>query len=195
MPPQCARVRRAPHRRMSPSGGASGALAFRRSAAALAKALTPRLSSRPALHGTRNGIDRSSSGQRAPRGPVVVPAGRGPGAARGGLQNRARAPRSLHISDRIRNAPFGERASALLLGGGAMSIIITCDDSPVDLAMLFALRIVPSPDLKPRIRQKLQNHRNCAISAIVHEEISKEGLAQDCSEVFRSNRHACDKRV
>jgi hypothetical protein len=50
----------------------------------------------------RNGPDRSIPGQRAPRGPVVMPAGRVPGAARErGYEPRARAPHSLRFQDRI----------------------------------------------------------------------------------------------
>jgi len=54
---------------------------------------------------------RLSQVYRAPRRPVVVPAGRGPGAARERFA-RPRAGTALapHL-DRIRNAPFSERDS------------------------------------------------------------------------------------
>jgi hypothetical protein len=45
-------------------------------------------------------------GQRAPRGPVVVPAGRVPRAARvRDYEPRARAPRLLHFRDRLEKRP------------------------------------------------------------------------------------------
>jgi hypothetical protein len=58
----------------------------------------------------RNGPDRSIPGQRAPRGPAVVPDGRVSEAARErSAKPRAGAPLSLHLQDRIRNVPFDER--------------------------------------------------------------------------------------
>jgi hypothetical protein len=58
----------------------------------------------------RNGPDHSIPGQRAPRGPAVVPDGRVSEAARErSAKPRAGAPLSLHLQDRIRNVPFDER--------------------------------------------------------------------------------------
>jgi hypothetical protein len=67
---------------------------------------------RPRASWDRNGPDRSIPGQRAPRGPAVVPDGRVSEAARErSARPRAGAPLSLHLQDRIRNVPFDERDS------------------------------------------------------------------------------------
>jgi len=55
-------------------------------------------------------------GQRAPRGPVVVPAGRVPGAARvRDYDSRARAPRLLRFKDRLEKRPNDSRAGWLFV--------------------------------------------------------------------------------
>jgi hypothetical protein len=111
------RARRAPHRRMLPSESASGALAFRRSVAALVAGRTLTTRSRPRF--TRRGGNgryprRSSRLSQAPGAPVVMPAGTMPGPPGSGLRDRPREPHSLHLSDRIRNVPFSERAETPL---------------------------------------------------------------------------------
>jgi hypothetical protein len=87
--------RRAPHRARTPSGAPP-----RRS-----PGFDTWLSSRPALHGIAM-CDHPIPGQRAPRGPVVVPAGRVPGAARvRDYEPRPRAPRLLRFRDRLEKRP------------------------------------------------------------------------------------------
>ena len=51
---------------------------------------------------------------QAPGSPVVMPAGTMPGPPGSGLRDRPREPHSLRSSDRIRKAPFGERALPLV---------------------------------------------------------------------------------
>ena len=100
------------------SGSYREPLAFRRSAAALARANASAVGSAPVpafpdtdLAGvTRFDLSRV---YRAPRRPVVMPAERWPRAARERFA-RPRAGTALapHL-DRIRNAPFGERDSMM----------------------------------------------------------------------------------
>ena len=75
-------------------------LASRRSTAALAKAFTSWLSFGPRFPGLGRVLPALTPLQRAPRGPVVVPAGRGPEAARErSVSFRARAPLSLRVRE------------------------------------------------------------------------------------------------
>ena len=98
----------------------AGALAFRRSAAALVAGRTMHDSVQAALHAIkmRRSCLRALASRlsQAPGSPVVMPAGSMPGPPGSGLRGRPREPHSLHLQDRIRKAPFAKRAAALLLG-------------------------------------------------------------------------------
>ena len=88
------------------------ALAFRRSTAALAKAVTPQLSSGPRFLElpSANGRTPPAPVQRAPRGPVIVPDERGPEAARvRSVSFRPRGPLSLHFRKHPREGVPQER--------------------------------------------------------------------------------------
>jgi len=81
-------------------------------------------------------------GQRAPRGPVVVPTGRVPGAARvRDYEPRARAPRLLRFRDRLEKRPKMSRMSFLypktgryvktnVTGGDASFRSVHCRERP-----------------------------------------------------------------
>jgi hypothetical protein len=88
---------------------AIGALAFRRSTATFVAALTPQLSPRPRFLrlGSRECYPRPPVPvQRAPRGPVVMPAKRNPRASRErGHDSRPQASPLLHFRDRLEKRP------------------------------------------------------------------------------------------
>ena len=80
-----------------------------------AKAFTSWLSFGPRFLGFGTGLTVFNPLQRAPRGPVLVPAGRGLEAARErGYESRPRAPHSLRFRDRLEKRP---RYSMSEIGG------------------------------------------------------------------------------
>ena len=147
----------APHRRMLPPDSASGAdarhgrsacanpplagaLASRRSAAALVAGRTLATRSRPRFARRKcEGVTFAFASRlsQAPGSPVVMPAGTMPGPPGSGLRDRPREPRSLQLQDRIRKAPFEERAAALLYGARKLSRNLFQAQERLDPTALF----------------------------------------------------------
>ncbi len=92
--------------------------------------LTPGSASGPRFMRARMGMTIPLPGQRVPRGPVVVPAGRGPKAARERCA-RPRAGFRAHSALKIASGkrPFGERSGALLPRARQLSSIVSILDT------------------------------------------------------------------
>ena len=118
------RARRAPRFQMSPPESASGAL-LRRGSCRSANAFDSAQAALHAMQNRRRYLRHAARLSQAPGSPVVMPAGTMPGPPGNGLRDRPREPHSLRSSDRIRTAPFGERAFDFIRTSRRKSILLS----------------------------------------------------------------------